>query len=419
MNNRTMKRLNTLFTLGTLVFAVGLLGAEVEGQAAPVVSGSAANAAPPSKLAGVIADTTWEWGDTSERIRFGKNGLIDHPRWKHRGLVTGWRVIDEHTVLLTIEEGRTVDRYAILVFNTDFTEYTGYDFHGGKTFPSCKRVQESARNARSTGVSDSSQPVRSGSRTGRGWPVSTGEMHELPYPWVVFGRVTDSEGKGMSGVTVSASCGWGTLMPTASTNSDAQGDYRMTFGPGRAWFDEAGRVDVAKTIEGTGLQAAIIGASKTGYYEKDLGRQGDLRMARELPRPDQHPGIAAESIVLPNQPRRVDFVMLPAASISGRVVEANGKAASGRRFYILSDKLPPAATVLCEFRPDETGRFKIVGVPCGSYWLEPADGSLAGVRSNPVAIPRAGSYDVEVSVNEAAKKLSTRIVTAPAPSTGD
>jgi hypothetical protein len=424
-SNRTVKRLSALMALAAVVVAVGLLGCDGKRQPASVLSDPNTNAASPSQLAGLLADTTWEWSNAGERIQFSKDGWIDHPGWYERGLATSWQVIDEHTVLLTIVEGRNVDRYAILVFNPDFTEYTGYSFHGGEIFMPCKRVQEGARNTGTGSTARASQFDRSGPRINRPvsarpfHPVSAEETDQPSYPWVVFGRVTDSTGNGMSNVSVSASCGLGTLMPTASTNTDVQGNYRLAFGPGRVWSAKSGRVDVTKTIEGVGVQAAIVQAGKSGYYEKDLGRQGDLRMARELPRPGEHPGIAIERIILPNQPKRVDFVMLPAALISGRVVAANGKSTQGRRFYVGSDKLPPGASVLCEFRPDAAGGFKVGGVPCQSYWFEPADGSLAGVRSNPLAISRAGNYDVEVSVNDADRKLTARFITAPAPSTGD
>jgi hypothetical protein len=286
------------------VVAAGLLTADAERQTASGLPASASTAASPSELARVIADTPWGWGDANATIRSGKDGWIDHPGWKRRGLATSWKAIDGHTVLLPIEEGRRVDRYAILVFNTDFTEYSAYDFHGGNKLMGCKRVEETA--ARTSRATAAVQP------------------DGTSYPWVVFGRVTDS-----------------------------------------------------------------------------LGR-----------------GIAGERIVLPNQPRRVDFVMLPAASISGRVVTADGRPASGRRFYVRADKLLPAATVFGEFRPDETGRFQIAGFPCQSYWRGPADGDLAGVRSHPLAIPTAGRYDIEVSVNDADRELTVRIITAAAPSAG-
>lgn len=100
------------------------------------------NAAVSSKLAGAIADTTWQWDAPNERITFGKDGLIRHPSWEERGLVTSWQAIDEHTVLLTIEKGRRFDRYAVLVFNADFTEYTGYNFHGAQKIAPCRQVPD-------------------------------------------------------------------------------------------------------------------------------------------------------------------------------------------------------------------------------------------------------------------------------------
>jgi len=100
------------------------------------------NAAASFKLAGALVGTTWQWDAPNEEITFGRGGLIRHPGWEKRGLVTSWQVIDEHTVLLTIEKGRRVDRYAVLVFDTDFTEYTGYNFHGAQRITPCRQVRD-------------------------------------------------------------------------------------------------------------------------------------------------------------------------------------------------------------------------------------------------------------------------------------
>ena len=141
-----MKVMNAAKTAVAGVLAIGLLG-NAFGQdddrgTAAGLAGSATNAPAQFKLAGVISDTTWEWELNNERITFGKAGLICHPQWEERGLVTSWRVIDEHTVLLTIEKGRRMDRYAILVFNADFSEYGGYDFHGARKMQPCKRIRD-------------------------------------------------------------------------------------------------------------------------------------------------------------------------------------------------------------------------------------------------------------------------------------
>jgi len=128
------------------VLAIGLLGyafAQDDDRGTVAgLAGSVTNAPAEFKLARAIPDTTWEWGLNSERIKFGKDGLIDHPGWEERGLVTSWKVIDTHTVLLTIEKGRRMDRWAILVFNADFTEYAGYDFHGDGKIKPCKRIRD-------------------------------------------------------------------------------------------------------------------------------------------------------------------------------------------------------------------------------------------------------------------------------------
>lgn len=97
-SNRTVKRLSALMALAAVVVAVGLLGCDGKRQPASVLSDPNTNAASPSQLAGLLADTTWEWSNAGERIQFSKDGWIDHPGWYERGLATSWQVIDEHTV---------------------------------------------------------------------------------------------------------------------------------------------------------------------------------------------------------------------------------------------------------------------------------------------------------------------------------
>ncbi len=140
-----MRRINTAKATIVGLLAIGLLGFALakddDRGAASSLASPISNTLADSKLAGAIADTTWEWDAPNERITFGKDGLIRHPGWDERGLVTSWQVIDEHTVLLTIEKGRRMDRYAILVFNADFTEYAGYSFHGAQKINPCKQIR--------------------------------------------------------------------------------------------------------------------------------------------------------------------------------------------------------------------------------------------------------------------------------------
>jgi hypothetical protein len=141
-----MKRLNTAKFAVAGALAIGLLGYalanddELGNASSP--AGSVTRTPGNSKLAGVITDTTWEWDAIGERITFGKDGMVRHPGWEERGLATSWQVIDEHTVLLTIEKGRRADRYAVLVFNPDFTEYAGHSFHGALKIRPCKQIRD-------------------------------------------------------------------------------------------------------------------------------------------------------------------------------------------------------------------------------------------------------------------------------------
>jgi len=142
-----MKLIHTTKTVVAGVLAVGLLGGafakDDERTTTPSPASPTTNAPVKFKLAGAITDTTWEWELNNERIKFGKDGLIQHPQWEQRGLVTSWKVVDEHTVLLTIEQGRRTDRYAILIFSADFSEYSGYSFHGALTIKKpCKRIRD-------------------------------------------------------------------------------------------------------------------------------------------------------------------------------------------------------------------------------------------------------------------------------------
>ena len=128
-----------LLGLGLLGYA---LAKDDEGRTAYRFGGQTTGAPANAKLAGAIGGTTWQWEATKDRITFAKDGLIRHAGWDRRGLVTSWRVIDEHTVLLTIERGRSADRYAVLVFNADFTEYAGYNFHGAGKITPCKQIRD-------------------------------------------------------------------------------------------------------------------------------------------------------------------------------------------------------------------------------------------------------------------------------------
>jgi len=60
-----------------------------------------------------------------------------------------------------------------------------------------------------------------------------------------------------------------------------------------------------------------------GYFEKNLNRQGELLLFREEPLPDSPWYARRAQVVLPGQPRKLDFVMLPAAAVEEQAHDPN------------------------------------------------------------------------------------------------
>lgn len=179
-----------------------------------------------------------------------------------------------------------------------------------------------------------------------------------PLDFVANGTVTDASGKPMEGVTVRAATGWGTLMGGGTTTTSADGHYTLRFGPGMRTKDAPG---------GVGFQAASIFATKPGYVERNLSRQGDCRMAGSAEEAaksreafDKGP---PRTVFLPGQPRQLDFVMLPASTVTGRMVDPAGKPVAKRMFSITGKDLPPSSGAYDNQTTDEQGRFSFERVP--------------------------------------------------------
>jgi len=220
-------------------------------------------------------------------------------------------------------------------------------------------------------------------------PVESGDAPpEKAQPFTVTGTVTDGGGRPMPDVEVWASAGKGSLLPTGKAISGRDGKHTLRFGPGYGSLDkESGEWDFP-------WQLAVVGAQKPGYYEKNLSQRGSLSIAAD---PQSVPEGRPEPVVLPNQPYQLDFVMLPAATIKGRVVDIEGRPVAGQRFVVDGDELPPAASVLRNVTTDEQGRFTVSEVPCKTYWFALVAGRSREIKTDSVEFSQPGTYEIELT----------------------
>lgn len=210
--------------------------------------------------------------------------------------------------------------------------------------------------------------------------------------WRVYGTVSDPDGQPISGAEIVAHCGRGTLRVTGRALSGADGRYDLRFGPG-----------ILVQTGSPALQAATISVHKTGLVERNLYRQGDLRMARRPPNPDELAawGIEnADRTVYPDRPRRVDFVMVPAAAVRGRLRDATGNPIADHWIWISGPKLPPSSSALRTMRTEPDGSFAFDGLPSGELWLGirlPED-KYAEVQTEHFQVPAGATRSVELTL---------------------
>lgn len=233
-------------------------------------------------------------------------------------------------------------------------------------------------------------------------------------PWSVEGRVSDGEGNPLADVQVRAATGAGTLLGGGKTITDAQGRYKLHFGPGM-------RMQLSDDAPlGVGVQAASIFAEKPGWFETNLCRQGDLLMSDQT---SETIGDGAkswghkslDSVVFPNKPKEVNFTMKPAAVLEGVFEESSrGWSVREQSLYVVGNELPPSSGVLHSATTDRNGNFRIDSLPTNFDWrigMRVAK-TATDLETEPFRIDEPGEYRCRLvlAVNEHdGKQVSTEL----------
>lgn len=235
-------------------------------------------------------------------------------------------------------------------------------------------------------------------------PAAESPAHSAGADWSVTGRVTDPAGQPIADVEIIAYCGAGTLRPTGRTRTDAAGRYELHFGPGMLFMNDH-----------SGLQAATITPRKAGLYEQNLHRHGDLLMAKRAPDDDEAQSWDPDrTILLPDRPHRLDFVMTPAAALTGRLVDTAGRPVADHYISLDADELPPSSSALASVKTDPDGRFSFTEIPTGRAWLSircPQDKHVE-LSAAPLDFAQGDIYSAELVYDPAARTLTMRNISA-------
>ena len=179
----------------------------------------------------------------------------------------------------------------------------------------------------------------------------------------ISGRVTDRLMNGIEGARLAAQAGSGGLGIRSSTNSDALGNYRLT-----------------------GIPRGLL-----------------FRELRIMVKADGYVGTLSDPITLPTERdlEGIDFVLEDGASVSGHIVDTNGRIVSNASIELVREPelhrigLPAATT-------DAHGRFEIGELGAGTYrfrvGVHGPDSRYSQIAKNRPITVRAGETITEIEV---------------------
>jgi hypothetical protein len=223
-------------------------------------------------------------------------------------------------------------------------------------------------------------------------PLSQAEIQQR-WPWIITGKVTDESDTPLEGVTIYVNRNYSNQ---AQVRSDKDGSYTIRFAGNGQMYDEG----LKRWI--TSPQDCVVSPFKPGLAELNMYEQGQVAFA-EL-RPTFRSGRnRPEDFLLPNQPRRIDFVMAPAATLEGQFLDTSGSPIADTYIALQGDRVPPPRyrDDLAGAKTDGDGRFHIDSVPIGRDWwfttrVIGASRQWENIKSSPVSFARPDVYNVRL-----------------------
>ena len=161
----------------------------------------------------------------------------------------------------------------------------------------------------------------------------------------------------MEQVSVRAATGIATLVGGGSGTTDENGRFDFRFSRGIFYSGE-------NAEQHSQTQVAVFFAFREGFVEQNLCRHDG--MASLLPLEENELkrfGKSNDQMTLPDRPRALRFVMVPAARVSGQLVDEAGQPLKDYSVSLTGENLPPASSVLAQVYCDEQGRFEMGEIP--------------------------------------------------------
>ncbi len=203
--------------------------------------------------------------------------------------------------------------------------------------------------------------------------------------FTVHGVVMDVSGRPVEGVWVNVDCGFERPQRAGRTLTDEEGRYTLGF--------ESAWVVADADPYGVGIQPAFVYAQKDGFYETSLCHKGNLAMAGKTPGPDEQRFVAGRAgVVLANKPYELNFVMVPAALLTGQLVDADGHPMANHDLWLFSGQMYPPHQSHIRIRTGSDGTFGPYTLPCISVRCHIAEPQVA--PSDEIALTRAGNWRV-------------------------